>query len=619
MNAIVGVSADPNQRSEDWSQDFDFSLAAVEPASQCLEQVAAPSPSLVEETSESTVLVSIAEVRHGRGSADADTDERKGPSRRASLLDAFSEEPISTPRRPAPAAPASASEAAAPGLDLGCDSDVEDWDEEFGLTQRGLLASGGRAGDAASLAAYASGGGVNVGGVNVGGVNGGAGGGVFGSGAGSHMNQHDAGTLLELMQQEEGAAALEEEAMDAAGGDDWDREMFGATGSPENSRAMIAHGFRLLLQGSVALEETDSKGSNSNAKDGSGGGGIGGGAAAPESCRLTGQLLRSENALPFEIIRYPRACHLYSLRVGDGQGRALHGQRMIDWLRNLVATKAGGPADRRRGAAEMRRASELLLQELQGMDKRLTAATTKVFLECAYSSWWLNEWEACGSIIKSYFQVLKKEKRGGSSLRLNSASAAALRTAAAVAALASVAPGDQKPAHDDVAAAAAAAVAELPRSTSSGGGGGDGGGAATSGRVSPGPSLDGGGVDAERYAMFRHTATMLELAALLPQPHSPVWMVLSGYRTVSTAGGSGAGAGGSSYHEGFGGRGSGGARNGGGGNGSVGGGSGGGGGGRCGSERSLATWCGWRWGHSQAFGRASRCWSCGRRRTTCRQ
>lgn len=82
----------------------------------------------------------------------------------------------------------------------------------------------------------------------------------------------------------------------------------------------------------------------------------------PDKCRVVGRLVRGGMAGPaVTIVKYPRACHLICLRFGPGdgsgalgtstsadmggsygevltpshgtwKGRAMHGQRMVDWL-----------------------------------------------------------------------------------------------------------------------------------------------------------------------------------------------------------------------------------------------------------------------------------------------
>ncbi|CAM9861444.1 unnamed protein product [Ectocarpus fasciculatus] len=96
-----------------------------------------------------------------------------------------------------------------------------------------------------------------------------------------------------------------------------------------------------------------------------------------------------------------------ALTPSKGKGRAMHGQRMVEWLETLISKRA----DLYRSKNELRAAYSRQVKGLQVMEKRLNPRNTKVFLECSMSTWRLGERENCVSVLKSYFQILRMQSR----------------------------------------------------------------------------------------------------------------------------------------------------------------------------------------------------------------
>ncbi|CAN0312643.1 unnamed protein product, partial [Ectocarpus sp. 12 AP-2014] len=169
---------------------------------------------------------------------------------------------------------------------------------------------------------------------------------------------------------------------------DWDLELglvgpgTGRTGEPSPNnvrdvkRANIAEGLRALLRGAPQGDKHQS--GASDARQGLTG--------VPDKCRVVGKLLKGGRAGPdVTIVKYPRACHLLCLRVSveqdnttagttapptdaggsfggaltlsKGKGRAMHGQRMVEWLETLISKRA----DLYRSKNELRAANSRLV------------------------------------------------------------------------------------------------------------------------------------------------------------------------------------------------------------------------------------------------------------------
>eukprot|EP00904_Undaria_pinnatifida_P005416 jgi/Undpi1/2003/HiC_scaffold_12.g05390.m1 len=314
----------------------------------------------------------------------------------------------------------------------------DDWDTELGLEplDYGDLAirlnRGGGGGPANGRRGGSGGGGAEPSPVSA------------GAGAFSETAQpSDAGGSSDMFSDARASATHNNLAV-ASGSDDvdtdWDREFFGAgtgrTGEPspnearDVTRANIAKGLKALLNG--APEPAAREGKAEAGVSGAGGGLTG----VPDKCRVVGRLLKGGRAGPaVTIVKYPRACHLICLRVGaeaskagmraaeastdrgvssgealtpsKGKGRAMHGQRMVEWLEGLISKRA----DLFRSKSELRAANSRLVKGLQVMEKRLNPRNTKVFLECSMSTWRLGERESCVSVLKSYFQILRMQSR----------------------------------------------------------------------------------------------------------------------------------------------------------------------------------------------------------------
>ncbi|KAG5186188.1 hypothetical protein JKP88DRAFT_310417 [Tribonema minus] len=380
---LVGVSADPSQGTEDWSDDFFFpspsggakshagSFEALSP------QLLPPDPPQLQQLQRPDSL-RIPVVADGEDSDDGAWDDDFGTDQGTNLL---------TPEPPQAKIPdrfASANGAA----EDSDDGDEEDWDTEFGFSGGSSLGRQQSDQPDAFPAQYGPSGAALLG--------------------GQLLDSDDLLDIAERALQAEvetgpllvGGYGVLHEPHEVA---DWEREAVGASDSPETTRAIMAKGFRLLLKGSLG----DAQAGNNNASTASVTGQASG--AVPDSCRLADKLLRGDPGQTVRIIRYPRACHLVTLKALEGQGRAMHGPALIEWLTTLVQRHVA--ADAAKDARAQRRASAEVLLSLEAKSARLDVTAAHMLLESCAAAVRAGDDAAALNVTWRYLRVLDQQHR----------------------------------------------------------------------------------------------------------------------------------------------------------------------------------------------------------------